>query len=332
MMGRKFLKQVNWQYLPAFFPSVLVITGNLQGGFLTMMNGVFTLILLVVIDFFMSENRNPNQEADSIFSSIWLVLASLIHWICLCSLIWGILTHRITGGWIWAAAISTGLNAGLLGLNTAHELIHRRGSLLRSLGILNLMSCCYGHFYIEHRLGHHVRVGLPEDPATARKGEGFYRFLIRTIPGQWLSAFRLDQIKVEKGKTMLNFVFMTSLAELMVVFFLFYLKTEVGFAFLGSTAMAVFLLEYVNYIEHYGLIREEGERPGPAHAWQSDTVTSRFHLFELSRHSHHHMDAKIPYPALQSLESAKRLPFGYFGMFYIALVPPLWFKVMDKRI
>lgn len=324
--------RISWQYFPAFLPAIFVIAGNLAGGPLAAANMGFTLVLLVLVDFILPENRNANAEAANTLSVFWLVLASMVNLGCLVTLLLGVWNERISGGWIWAASISTGLNAGLLGLNTAHELIHRKNSLLQKLGILNLFCCCYAHFFIEHRLGHHVRVARPDDPATARKGEGFYRFLLRTIPGQWVSALKLAEGNVKKGRDRVNFVLLTSLASLIFIVVLFQFKTEIGFAFLLSSAMGIFLLEYVNYIEHYGLLRAEGERPVAEHAWQSDSLTSRFHLFELSRHSHHHMDAKVPYPELLSLESSKRLPFGYFGMFYIALIPPIWFRVMDKRI
>lgn len=320
------------QYLPAFIPSLLVIAGNLYGGLISASNMFFTLVVLVILDFLVLENRSRNNFSGGLLSDSLLIMAVMFHLVCLMSLWYGIFSHRVCGGWIWIAAVSTGLNAGLLGLNTAHELIHRKNRLLKNLGILNLFLCCYGHFYVEHRMGHHARVGTAEDPATARQGEGFYRFLFRTIPGQWLSAHKLARRQTKSGSLSENFVIRASMAEALFVAILLIIRAEAGFAFLLSSLVAVFLLEYVNYIEHYGLIRKAGEKPAAVHSWQSDSQLSRFHLFELSRHSHHHMEANVPYPELESMESPRRLPFGYFGMFYIALLPPLWFYVMDKRL
>lgn len=129
-----------------------------------------------------------------------------------------------------------------------------------------------------------------------------------------------------------NFVLISTLLSMLFLGLLYFADSVMAHAFLLSSAVAVFLLEYVNYIEHYGLQRRPGERLGAEHAWQSDSLTSRFHLFELSRHSHHHLQSTIPYHSLESIEGPHRLPFGYFGMFYIALLPPLWFRVMDGRI
>jgi alkane 1-monooxygenase len=293
-------------------------------------NMLFTLVLLVLVDFLVPAESSRNPGKTEVWSDFWLLLAVFIHLACLASLFYGVSAGRLEGGWVWTAAISTGLNAGLLGLNTAHELIHRKNPMMKTAGIINLFTCLYSHFYIEHRLGHHARVGTAADPATARRGEGFYAFLLRTIPGQWKSALELEQRR--SGKGMKNFVVRTSLFQVLFLGLMACLSLKILAAILLCCAMGIFLLEYVNYIEHYGLVRENGEKLSASHSWQSDSQTSRFSLFELSRHSHHHLQAQVPYQRLESMESPHHLPFGYFGMFYIALCPPLWFRVMDGRI
>jgi alkane 1-monooxygenase len=318
------------QYLPAFFPSAVVLVGNLAGGFFSAGNMVFTLVLLVLVDFLVPAESKKNPEIAAGWPDFWLLLAVLVHLLGLGSLFYGIQSGKLEGAWVWTAAISTGLNAGLLGLNTAHELIHRKSRLMKFAGMVNLFTCLYSHFYIEHRLGHHARVGTAADPATARRGEGFYSFLLRTIPGQWSSAFDIEKRRFCYG--MKNFVLRTSLLQVLVLMLIALFSLKVLMAYLLCCAIGIFLLEYVNYIEHYGLVREKGEKLSVLHAWQSDSQTSRFSLFELSRHSHHHLQAQVPYQNLESMESPHRLPFGYFGMFYIALCPPLWFRVMDRRI
>jgi alkane 1-monooxygenase len=318
------------QYLPAFFPSAVVLAGNLAGGIFSAGNMVFTLVLLVLVDFIVPAESRKNPEMASAWTDFWLLLAVVVHLSCLFSLLYGVYSGRLEGVWVWTAAISTGLNAGLLGLNTAHELIHRKNPMMKIAGIVNLFTCLYSHFYIEHRFGHHARVGTSADPATARKGEGFYAFLLRTIPGQWKSAFEIE--KRHAGFGINNFVLRTSLLQGLFLMLLAWISLKALAAYLLCCAMGIFLLEYVNYIEHYGLVREKGEKLSAKHAWQSDSQTSRFSLFELSRHSHHHLQAQVPYQRLESMESPHRLPFGYFGMFYIALCPPLWFRMMDRRI
>jgi len=323
-----------FRYLAGFLPAILVLYGNLHGGIASSANMVFTLGLLVLIDLLLPNNSSQNPELDHAIPDLWLILAVVVNVLCFGSLLNGIGSGQIAGSHRWTAAISTGLNSGLLGLNTAHELIHRKQRFFRFLGVCNLFVSFYSHFFIEHRLGHHARVATEKDPATARLGEGFYRFLVRTIPGQWWSALQIELRKpsLKIGDHRFNFVLSTGLLQFGFFAVLFYLGKWLAFAYLLQSLVAIFLLEYVNYIEHYGLLRNDGEKLSAIHAWQSDSIASRFSLFELSRHSHHHLQASVPYPELESMESPHRLPFGYFGMFYIALCPPLWFWMMDKRI
>jgi alkane 1-monooxygenase len=96
--------------------------------------------------------------------------------------------------------------------------------------------------------------------------------------------------------------------------------------------VANFLLEYVNYIEHYGLTRRENERVNEMHSWQSDSIVSRFLLVDLSRHADHHYYAAKPFHTLDSHVKSPELPSGYAGLFFVAAIPPLWFKLIDNRI
>ena len=323
-----------FRYLAGFLPAIIVLYGNLHGGIASSANIVFTLGLLVLIDLLLPNNSSQNPELDRAIPDFWLILAVAVNVLCFGSLLYGIGSGQIAGPHRWTAAISTGLNSGLLGLNTAHELIHRKQRFFRFLGICNLFVSFYSHFFIEHRLGHHARVATEKDPATARLGEGFYSFLFRTIPGQWWSALQIELRKpsLKIGSHRFNFVVFIGLFQITFFAGLFYWGKWLAFAYLLQSLVAIFLLEYVNYIEHYGLLRKDGEKLSATHAWQSDSVSSRFSLFELSRHSHHHLQAAVPYPELESMESPHRLPYGYFGMFYIALCPPLWFWMMDRRI
>ena len=308
-----------------------------MGAYWSAANMIFSLILLVILDFLVLPNSQNEKKQDSVLPTFFLVLSALVHFTCVLTLVFGVYTSIIESEYMTFAAISTGLNSGLLGITSAHELIHRKEKLLKILGISNLVTCLYGHFYIEHRKGHHALVGTMEDPATARKGETYYSFLLRTIPGQWLSAIKIEmeRLKRVKANPVFPFNFSVNIALfqtilLLAIFIAF--GSDVLYVFVIQALVAVFLLEYVNYIEHYGLIREKGEKVDAHHAWQSDSATSRFTLFELSRHSHHHMDAKVEYQNLESFPSGFRLPFGYYGMFYIALIPPLWFKIMNPRL
>ncbi|MGB3616840.1 MAG: fatty acid desaturase, partial [Catalinimonas sp.] len=194
----------------------------------------------------------------------------------------------------------------------------------------------YLHFDVEHRRGHHVRVGTHADPATARWGEGFWAFLVRTVPGQFASAVELERERLAKRRQSgphLNFVWRAVALQVAVAAGLFWLLGGAALgAYLVQSLVAVVLLEFVNYIEHYGLLRAEGERVGPHHAWQSDTLSSRFMLFELSRHADHHAHTVKPYHTLVSHAEGYQLPSGYFGVFYLGMIPPLWFRVIHPII
>jgi len=323
------------KYLFSLLPALITIAGNLAGSYFTLGNFFFTFVLLVVADMFAPKDRSEPQEQSNMLPDFILMLAVIFHTLAIASLFYGILSGVIHSQFIWFAAISTGLNAGLLGINSAHELIHRREKVMQNLGIWNLFLVCYSHFYTEHRLVHHVKVGTAEDPATARYRESLYSFWLRTIPGQFISALHTDASRQKrKNQVAYGFHNFTLRATLLQVVFIMFLaivfSPVIAGAFVVQSLVAILLLEYVNYIEHYGLVRADGVVVGKEHSWQSDAITSRFTLFELTRHSDHHMLAYKPYHTLESHEESPELPFGYFGMFYIALLPPLFFKMMDK--
>lgn len=241
-------------------------------------------------------------------------------------------------GWILSVALST----GGIGITVAHELVHRRSELEQWIGKGILMTVLYMHFAIEHVRGHHALVATEDDPATARKGESVFCFLLPSIAGQLVSAWRLEVrrlARLSRGpwdlrNGMLQFALIQTL-WLLGLAALF--GAAVLPAYLLTAFLAFSLLEVVNYIEHYGLERGRDasgryERVDAHHSWNSDHVVSRALLFELTRHADHHAHASRPYPILRSLDEGPQLPTGYPGMVLLALIPPLWFRVMDSRL
>jgi alkane 1-monooxygenase len=224
--------------------------------------------------------------------------------------------------------LSVGLATGATGITIAHELGHKRPALDRFLSRLLLVTVSYGHFTVEHNRGHHVRVATPEDPASARYGEGFWRFLPRTLMGSFKDAYRMDRSEVTR-------VWAATFAVAATLGLAF---GPLGVAFFfGQSAMAVMLLEAVNYIEHYGLERKKladgrYERPAARHAWDANERLSNCFLVHLQRHADHHLNPMRPYAALQPQAESPKLPTGYAGMVPIALLPPLWFAVMNPRV
>jgi alkane 1-monooxygenase len=244
-------------------------------------------------------------------------------------ILWGAsLIGKLDGADAVVFTLSVGLATGATGITIAHELGHKRAALERFLSRLLLATVSYGHFTVEHNRGHHVRVATPEDPASARYGEGFWRFLPRTLIGSLKDAYRMDSAEVTR-------VWAASFAVAATLGLAFG-PLAVAF-FFGQSAMAVLLLEAVNYIEHYGLERRKlpdgrYERQGARHAWDAYEVLSNSFLVHLQRHADHHLNPMRPYAALQPQEESPKLPTGYAGMVPIALVPPLWFAVMNPRV
>ena len=327
-----------FNYLAAALPTLVAIAGNLLGGWWSVSNIVFSLGVMVVVDWLAPHNKKPMAQPTSpVVPNRVLQLSVVFHTAAVASFVYAVHTGILQGGYIWWAAVGTGFSGGILGITAAHELIHRKEKFMQNLGIWNLFLVNYGHFFTEHRFVHHLKVGTPEDPATARRGESFYAFLVRTVPQQLVSAIKTDAQRMRKRKKAPygwhNFslrVVVLELAFMGVLALVF--SPLVAAAYAVQSFAAFFLLEYVNYIEHYGLERRKGQKVGKAHAWQSDAASSRFTLFELSRHADHHMLAYKPYHTLDSHPESPELPAGYFGMFYVALVPPLWFNIMHKRI
>jgi alkane 1-monooxygenase len=246
-------------------------------------------------------------------------------------------------GWMIAGRIFVmGLLCGTFGINVGHELGHRTNPLEQNLAKALLLTSLYMHFYIEHNRGHHKRVSTPEDPSSARPGESVYAFFIRSIVGSYRSAWDIsNRERIKKNIPWLSFrneMLMFQLLQIgLIVGIAAYFGLETTGWFVCAAVIGFLLLETVNYIEHYGLQRKKTgvdsyERPKPAHSWNSDHAIGRLVLFELSRHSDHHYMASRKYQILRHHEDAPQMPTGYPGMMILSLIPPLWFKVMDRPI
>jgi alkane 1-monooxygenase len=240
------------------------------------------------------------------------------------------------------AAIALGLAVGGItgaqGITFAHELGHSRSRLDRLFGWMLMASVLYAHFMVEHYRGHHVRAATHDDPATARRGESLWRFLPRTLAGSWLSAWRLEAAQLERLKRSWlasPLAWATAVQVLGLVAITLWLGPLALLFWVVQAAYAVLLLEAINYIEHYGLVRaQQGGRAEPFgvnHAWNADHLVTNSVIANLQRHSDHHMHAWKPYAELQPLPGPQ-LPTGYAGCLFLASVPPLWFAAMEPRL
>lgn len=227
-------------------------------------------------------------------------------------------------------------------INIGHELGHRKNKGEQFLAKAMLMTSLMMHFFIEHNRGHHKNVATIEDPSTARKDETVYAFWARAIINEYFSAWRiekkrrnaLNQSSLSLKNEMIQFQ-LIQLAFLLVIFKVF--GAFVCIAFIVNAAIGYVSFETVQYLEHYGLLREKNEqghykRVRAHHSWNSNHVFGRLMMFNLSRHSDHHYKASKKYQTLRHHDDAPQLPTGYPGMMILSLIPPLWFRIMNPKL
>lgn len=328
----------NISYLLSLTPAFAVCAGNLLGESWSALNIIYSMGFLAALEWIIQVNKNNNaSEATDSLPNLILLMHVLAQIACLASFFYGIHTHALQGIWIWVAAISMGINTGSAAIVVAHEYIHRKPRWQQFLGKFLLFTAGNFYFYIEHLRVHHKWVGTAKDTASAKQGENLYAFFVRSGLGQIKSAWQLESERLKAKKQSMwslnHYVIRQIVLHILLdSAIIFWVGPTALLAFVLHCLTANFLLEYVNYIEHYGLSRKESERVTEVHSWQSDSPISRFLLIDLSRHADHHFYASKPYHTLSSYTTSPELPSGYAGMFFIAAIPPLWFKLIDKRI
>jgi len=304
--------------------------------------GVIPLLDLIV-------GLDPNNPPDEFLESLendryyrWITYAFIpLQYVCVIWTAW-MLTRP---GYDVADRIGMALSAGMvagIAINTAHELGHKKEKHERWLSRVALAHTFYGHFFIEHNRGHHVRVATPEDPASARLGESVWRFFPRTVAGSLTSAWGLEKRRLERrGKspwTLRNDV-LNAWAMSLLLWGGLALAFGVGVLpyLVIQAVVGIWLLESVNYLEHYGMRRQRTERGryervNPSHSWNSNNIGTNVLLYHLQRHSDHHANPTRRYQALRDYPEAPVLPTGYAGMIVLTWVPAVWRRVMDKRV
>jgi alkane 1-monooxygenase len=287
------------------------------------------------------DNYEKELAANDSFYD-WLLYAMLpIQWFFIIFFLqhistWGNSTE------FYGRLVSMGAMCGIIGINVGHELGHRMSKWEQLIGEALLFTSLENHFLPYHNRGHHTHVGTPSDPATARKNEILYLFWIRSQFGSYFQAWQIEiqRMKICKkpwfhwSNKMLVYSSLYIIWLIGIYFFFGYiaLKTYLFVALIG-----ILLLETVNYIEHYGLMRKKRENGTYEnvkrwHSWNSNHVIGRVILFELSRHSDHHFKADRPYQLLESHDDSPTMPTGYPGMMLLSLIPPLFFLIMNKRV
>jgi alkane 1-monooxygenase len=342
-------------FFTAFIVPALVIWGFYLGGAWNYITILFSFLILPLIDQMsgIDTSNVPDNEVKSVgedfyyrfVTYIWAYFQfGFIFWGC-----YAVTSGKLNTALEWTGfVVSFALVTGGIGITVAHELGHKKSALERFYSRALLMTVCYMHFYVEHNRGHHVYVATPEDPATARENENFYAFWLRSVIGGYRHAWNIEKDRLT-GKGMYsvfqNEMFWYTLVPFLFAVFLFlgfsYLAGrwtwEVPFFFFAQSLLAFTLLELVNYVEHYGIQRREispgrYERVNPLHSWNASHMLSNFFLFQLQRHSDHHAFAYKRYQVLNHYDESPQLPYGYPTMILLAMVPPIWFRLMNFRL
>lgn len=307
--------------------------------------GIYALIPLLDALFPKDANNPPEAivpqlEADPYYR-VLNHLTVPMHYVVLIGSAWFVAAWQ--PGWV--GTLGLGLLVGAIGgfaVNIGHELGHKNNPADRLAARLALAVAGYGHFTMEHNAGHHAQVATPEDSASARFGESIYRFALREIPGGLRRGWRLEGERLAR-RGVSRWSWRNHILQSWALSVLLYGGLLVAFGWgilpflLIQLAFAWWQLTSANYVEHYGLLREKGpdgryERCRPHHSWNANHLASNLVLFQLERHSDHHAYAARRYQSLRHYEDVPQLPSGYFGMFLLAYVPPLWFRVMDPRV
>jgi alkane 1-monooxygenase len=332
-------------YFLVFMLPVMLMLGVELGGLWTPAPLLFTFGLMPLLDAALEQDHENHPDG----AARWWFDVPILLWVpaqvfTTLYVVWRLSdgSSELSGFELAASVASLGVINGAGGINVAHELMHRKHWLWRAGAEILMTSVSYTHFCIEHVLGHHRTVATPEDPATSRRGESLYRFYPRTVVGGLRGAWLLERERCARKQIRWSSP-RDRRTRYILILTAVYIGIGLAFGPIGVGLFAVqgviafSLLEAINYIEHYGLLRRQlasgkYERVLPQHSWNSAHRVSNWYLFNLARHSDHHYLASREYDRLRHHDEVPQLPSGYAGMVILALFPPLWFRVMDRRV
>lgn len=327
----------------------LLAPGVIWGGWWLVLAPIFGIFGYTLLDAaFGRDTSNPDPDTPD-GALFWHRLITYIWCPIQIAAIFGTLfyvthTDHLSAFEEIAAFIGVGILTGAVGIVYAHELVHQSARWERALGEVLMITVLYGHFVTEHLSVHHRYVGTPKDPATARFGEGFYRYFLRVIPQSFTSAWAVEAARArhKHGRVLhLSNPFWRYICGGALCLLLGYV---IGggwgvLLFLVQAGFAIWQLEQINYIEHYGLERQalgggKYEPIRPHHSWNSDHAVTNYLLINLQRHADHHAKPSRRFPVLQTYgdDDVPQLPYGYPLLTWIVYVPPLWHRIMDPRV
>jgi alkane 1-monooxygenase len=336
-----------------FWMSLMLIPiawlGATQGGWTVILLPIVTWYFFTLLDALLglnTDNADPAIEEGRLtwYRAITLIWAPA-QFVTLFGLIWYVThTGHLSSLEKIVLFFGVGVITGTVGINYSHELMHQKNKAERTLGDLLLAMVLYSHFRSEHLLVHHRYVGTPRDPVTARYNEGFHRFFPRVLRQSLTSAFKAEREMLARRDLpwtdLSNPFFRYWALQGAMLLLAIVLGGWAGLAlFLWQAWIAIWQLELVNYIEHYGLTRKhlgdgKYEHVKPQHSWNAAQKASNWLLINLQRHSDHHYKPDRRFPLLQNYTDAEapQLPHGYPLMTMAAMVPPVWRRIMNPRV
>jgi alkane 1-monooxygenase len=283
----------------------------------------------------------PDRTLDDRFFVAMQHVQGLLHFVTFLAVI-GLAASGAVPAWVAAIAVTV---IGMLNVQcpvVAHEFGHKLGRWNATMSNFVCAIVGMGYFMPQHVMGHHVKVATPEDCATARFGDTAIGFVVKSFPAELHGGITLEAERLRKR----GLPVWSLHNDVLVSYGMSVIIAAALVAALGWQALPWILLHHVaawftlmlnDYIQHYGLMREmlpngRREPAGPQHSWNTDTPLANLLVLNVQRHSHHHEAPMLAYQYLKDLPEAPRLPTGYFGMMHIALIPPLWFHLMDPRV
>ncbi len=342
------MRKNDWKYFLAYLIPLSAYLAVYARGYWSFSTVLFAFGILPILETIyrgtalnFSETEEDDRLASRFFDWMLYINVPLLY-----GLIFFYLSILASASLSWIETIGMTLSVGIvvstIGINVAHELGHRATYYEQTMAKTLLLTAMYMHFFIEHNLGHHKNVATDADPASSRLNETMYAFWWRSTTESYKDAWRLETERLQKAgiafwsfqNQMLCFQAI-QLIYLSIIAWVWGIKIML-FAVLIAV-LGFLLLECVNYIEHYGLRRRllpSGyyEKVLPQHSWNSDHDLGRIILYELTRHSDHHFKSNRKYQVLRHFDESPQLPHGYPGSILIAMLPPLWFRIMNKRV
>lgn len=315
---------MRWTWVPhlwGLLTPVVTLAALLIGGWWMASPLVLLLVVYPILDLALgtSATTHPLQEGRAHNTIVHLHALGVL--VVLVALLWRVSVDGLTAMTV-LGMVSAGLNNGASGIIAAHELGHRRPrSPSWWLARTTLFSVLYAHFTTEHNHTHHRHWARDVDPTSSPWDRSIYAHFLRTIPlqlkGAWGSR-RKDTARVLG-------------LEAVLVVTLALVAWPLSLALVAQATVAVYLLEYVNYLQHHGLRRGDDERPNATHAWESRHRLSRWTLMELPLHPSHHLKSSTRYERLDVHDEAPQLPYGYYVMFWLAHIPPVYGRMLRKQ-